>query len=193
MVVTVPNETTAELIVAAAHDLAPSLPIIARAGTESGVQRLAALGARHVIHPELEGGLEIVRHTLLTLDYPMAQIQSYIDAVRRDMYQGILPGDERLRPLDQFISATRGVEIAWHIVSEDSTVVGQSLLEANIRSRIGASIIAIVRGDETMPNPKSNTRFQVGDMVGLIGSVQELEQAAKLLHPSLEFSSPQVS
>ncbi|MBA3870101.1 MAG: cation:proton antiporter [Anaerolineae bacterium] len=44
LVVTVPDETTAELIVAAAHDLAPQLPIIARAGTEGGVQQLSKFG-----------------------------------------------------------------------------------------------------------------------------------------------------
>ncbi|MCC7207936.1 MAG: cation:proton antiporter [Anaerolineae bacterium] len=184
LVVTVPNQTTAELIVAAAHDLAPELPIIARAGAESGVQRLAALGARHVIHPELEGGLEIVRHTLLILDFPTAQIQTYIDAVRSDTYTGILPDADKPRLLDQLVHATRGVEIGWYTVGANSSVVSQSLLEANIRSRIGASIIAIVRGHETMPNPKSNTRFQAGDLIGLIGTAHELEEAARLLDPS---------
>jgi CPA2 family monovalent cation:H+ antiporter-2 len=48
---------------------------IARSGTESGVERLAAHGARFIIHPELVGGLEIVRFTLLTLGYPMEETQ----------------------------------------------------------------------------------------------------------------------
>ena len=49
------------------HDLAPELPIIARATSEQGTKYLAQLGAQDVIHPELEGGLEIIRHILLQL------------------------------------------------------------------------------------------------------------------------------
>lgn len=184
MVVTVADESAAELIIGAAHVMAPNLPIIARAVTESGVQRLAKRGAHHVIHPELEGGLEIVRHTLLSLDYSMGQIQQYVDAVRSDAYAGLSSQGRDLYVLDQLMTAVRGVEIGWMPVSAESTVVGQSLLEANLRARIGTSVIALVRDNHVMPNPKSDTRFQAGDMVGLIGSVSELADAAELLEPT---------
>lgn len=184
LVVTVPQESTAELIVAASRDMAPDLPIIARAGTQSGLQRLAALGANHIIHPEMEGGLEIVRHTLLTLGYPMGQIQQYVDAIRHDAYATAAADTARHRVLDQLMTVVRGVEIAWQPVVAHSPVVGQSLTEANIRAKVGASVIALIRGDHVIPNPKSDTRFLEGDLVGLIGSVQELAAAAQLLNPS---------
>jgi CPA2 family monovalent cation:H+ antiporter-2 len=71
LVVAAADESATELIVGAARDIAPNLPIIARATTEEGLTHLAQLGAQDVIHPELEGGLEIVRHTLLALDFPV--------------------------------------------------------------------------------------------------------------------------
>lgn len=86
LVVTVPDEAAAEIVVAAARDLAPDLPIIVRASTRSGVNRLAQLGAQEVIHPELEGGLEIVRLTLLRLGVPEGEVSKYAEAVRRDHY-----------------------------------------------------------------------------------------------------------
>ena len=184
LVVTVADETTAELVVASAHAMAPELPIIARAGTESGLHRLARMGAHHIIHPELEGGLEIVRHTLLTLAYSVGQIQQYVDAVRMDAYAGAAGNSEDAYVLDQLITTVRGVEIGWFPVSAESPLVGQSLLEANIRARVGASIIALVRDKRTLPNPKSDTRFMEGDMVGLIGAVSELAEAGELLAPS---------
>jgi CPA2 family monovalent cation:H+ antiporter-2 len=183
LVVTVPEEVTAELVVGAAHEMAPDLPIIARAGTDSGVQRLGALGADHIIHPELEGGLEIVRHTLLSLGFPMGQIQQYVDAVRRDAYAATFADDERHRVLDQLLTAVRGVEIAWQPVAADSPVQGQSLAEANLRAKIGASVIALIRDGRVIPNPKSDTKFLEGDLVGLIGNVQELADAAQILNP----------
>jgi CPA2 family monovalent cation:H+ antiporter-2 len=184
LVVTVPDEVTAELVVAAAHDLAPDLPIVARAGTESGVERLAAHGARHVIHPELEGGLEIVRHTLLILGYPMGQIQSYVDDVRRDAYRVTFSDDQPHPVLDELVAAVRGVEIVWHSIMDNSPVIGQSLAEANIRSRTGASVIALVREHQVIPNPKSSVTFLAGDILGFIGSEQEVAAAINLLNPA---------
>jgi monovalent cation:H+ antiporter-2, CPA2 family len=183
LVVTVPNETSTELIVASAHKIAPKLAIIARAGTETGVRRLSDLGARHVIHPELEGGLEVVRHTLLSLSYPMTQIQPYIDAVRRDAYEGALPDEKAYPVLDQLLMAVRGVDISWFDIEAGSKLLGKTLADANIRSLIGASVLAIIRNQELIPNPKSDIIFQEGDLLGLIGSAEELAAAADLLNP----------
>lgn len=184
LVVTVPDEATAELVVATAHGLSPQLPIIARAGTESGVQRLAKHGARHIIHPELEGGLEIVRHTLLTLGYPMIQIQQYVDVVRHDAYGKALSEVENIRVLEQLFTAVRGVEIAWMSVTGVSPILGQSLAEANLRAKVGASVIALIRDHKVIPNPKSHTVFLEGDLVGLIGDIDELTAAEQLLNPT---------
>ncbi|MFA5509088.1 MAG: cation:proton antiporter, partial [Vulcanimicrobiota bacterium] len=69
LVVTVPSQSAAELIVATARQIAPDLHVISRASTTAGIQRLSKNGARDVIHPELEGSLEIMRHTLLNLNH----------------------------------------------------------------------------------------------------------------------------
>lgn len=180
LVVTVPNESTAILTVTAADDLAPRLPIIARAGTETGVQRLAAHGADYIIHPELEGSLEILRHTLLILDYPTEQIQRYVDSIRQDAYANT-PDHEQYRVLDQLVNAVRGVEIVWLPISAGSPVMGQSLAEANLRARFGVSVIALVRDHTVLPNPKSDFRFTEGDLVGFIGEREELEATEEFL------------
>lgn len=86
LVVTVPEEAAAEVIVTAAREQAPDLPIVVRAATESGIKRLAMLGADQVVHPELEGGLQIVRRTLLQLGFPLIRVQEYEDVVRSDSY-----------------------------------------------------------------------------------------------------------
>jgi CPA2 family monovalent cation:H+ antiporter-2 len=183
LVVTIADETRSELVVAAAHQMAPEIPIIARAGTESGVHRLSALGANHIIHPELEGGLEIMRHTLLVLNYPAGQIQQYVDAVREDAYSAISGNGQRPFVINQLMTVTRGLEVAWLPVAETSTFVNKSILEANLRARTGASVVALLRESKVFPNPKSDQRFMAGDMVALIGAAQEIDAAAQLLDP----------
>jgi monovalent cation:H+ antiporter-2, CPA2 family len=190
LVVTVADETTAAVVVASAHAMAPHLPIIARAATESGVHRLAAVGACHIIHPELEGGLEIMRHTLLALGYPPGHIQPYVDAVRGDAYAAIASEGTRPYVLDQLLTATRGVEIAWQPVAAHSALVGKSMQEANLRALVGTSVIALLRDGHVIPNPQADTHFAVGDLVGVIGTVQELAATAALLDPTREQTPP---
>jgi CPA2 family monovalent cation:H+ antiporter-2 len=185
LVVTVPDETAAEIIVASAHEIAPQLPIIARAATTSGVARLVRLGARDVIHPELEGGLEVLRHTLLALSYPLLEVQQYADAVRRDHYDPVALTHEEHWELDRLLRSVRGMEIAWVLVDGASLVAGQTLAEANIRARTEASVIAILRDQQVMANPKSATVLRVGDVVGLIGEAEHVAQARRLLAPEV--------
>jgi CPA2 family monovalent cation:H+ antiporter-2 len=183
LVVTVPDETAAEIIVASAREIAPQLPIIARAATTSGVARLAGLGARDVIHPELEGGLEVLRHTLLALGYPLLEVQQYADAVRRDQYDPAISTHQENWVLDRLLRSVRGMDIAWVLLDSSSPLAGKTLAEANIRARTEASVIAILRDQQVMANPKSGLVLQVGDVLGLIGEVEHMAEARRLLAP----------
>ena len=99
LVVAVPDDTAALSIVAAARRLGPSLHIITRASRLEGVHRLKKAGAVDVVWPELEGGVEIVRRTLLRLECPAHDVQRYSDAVRREGLDAPPLGDTRARVL----------------------------------------------------------------------------------------------
>lgn len=181
LVVTVPDEATAEVVVAAARKIAPMLPIIARAGTQKGVLRLAQLGAQDVIHPELEGGLEIVRHTLLRLGLPPIQVQAYTDIVRRDHYDSEISTPDEFHLLEQLLHAFRGMEIIWHELGASSALITQTVADAGIRDQTGASIIAIKRGDEIIANPKSAFQLHAGDVIGILGDESQAVAAKQFL------------
>ena len=181
LVVTIPNETSAELIVTAARDLNPDLPIVARAATEDGVQMLSNQGANRTIHPELEGGLEMVHHTLLILGFPLQEVHRYAEAVRKDRYNFNITTDEEHRSLHELLVASQDIEIIWLTLFENSTLVGKSLAEANIRAHTGASVVALLRNERLIPNPKSSTVFEAGDRIGFIGDREQVGEVEKLL------------
>lgn len=54
-------------------------------------------------------------------------------------------------------------------------------MEANLRSRTGASVVALIRDKKLIANPKSMTVFEEGDRIGLIGEMEQLEAARGLL------------
>ncbi len=194
IVITLPDESAGALVIAAARRLAPHVPIIARAATQNGVAHLAALGAEDVIHPELEGGLAIVRHTLLRLGLPIRDVQKYADIVRHDHYHVGIDTPEEHRILHRLLDAAQGIEVTWVRLAPEHPLIGHTLVEANIRSRTGASVVALFRDDHLVPNPKSSTVFQADDRVGLIGDPDDVSAAeewfASLLPAPLDRPEP---
>ena len=188
LVVTLPDEAAVEVVVAMARQIAPALPIIARASTQAGVSRLAELGAQDVIHPELEGGLEILRHTLLRLKVPPTEVQKYSDAVRRDHYEPSISTPDEYHVLDQIISAARGMQIVWHQVDETSPAVNKTVAEVHLRDTTGASIIAIIRNQRLIANPKSALEVEPRDIVGIIGDDAQVTAAIALLSEGIALS-----
>jgi CPA2 family monovalent cation:H+ antiporter-2 len=184
LVVAGPDEAASELVVVAARDIAPELPIIARATTLDGIDRLAEFGAQDVIHPELEGGLEIMRHTLLALGFPLQEIIRYMDAVRRDHYDMQVNTAEEHRLLHDLITASGNIEVTWLRLMPGNQLVGQTLAQANLRARTGASVVAIMRNRQLIANPKSLTVFEAEDRVGMIGDHEQIAAAERLLSES---------
>lgn len=175
LISTVPDETNALLIITAARDINKDLTIIARASTEEGIRNLASAGATHIIHPELEGGLEIVHHTLLSLGYPLREAHQFIDAIRSDRYDFAITTTDEHRSLHDLMMVMKGIEITWLHIGETSPLVGQTIAEADIRSRTGASVVALLRGNELIANPKSMTVFESGDRIGVIGEKEQID------------------
>ncbi len=112
VIVTLPDEAAAAIVVATARAEAPHVPIIVRASTKEGVHQLFALGAQHVIYPELEGGLEMVRETLGRLGYLESDVQEYTDAVRRSHYDLSNSTVVEQRALEQMLGEKKQDELS---------------------------------------------------------------------------------
>lgn len=181
LVSTVPDETTTALVVTAARELNPNLTVIARSATREGVKELSRLGANFIVQPELEGGLELVHHTLLRLGFPLREVHEFSEAVRRDHYDININSDDEHRTLHGLLAAFEGIEIVWMTIGEGSPLAGLTLAEANIRSRTGASVVALIRDQQLTANPKSMTVFEAGDRIGVIGETEQIEAARGLV------------
>jgi CPA2 family monovalent cation:H+ antiporter-2 len=191
IVSTIPDETATSMIVTQARDLAPHLSIVARSATQEGVGELARLGANYIVQPELEGGLELLHHTLLELGFPLREVHEYAQAVRRDHYNlEVMSADEH-RTLDEMLLAFEGIEISWVKLTEESRIIGVNLADVDIRAKTGASVVALIREGILYPNPKSLTEFKLGDRLGLIGEEKQIEDARKMIFEELDESEEQ--
>lgn len=134
-----------------------------------------------MIHPGLEGGLQIVRRTLLQLGFPLSKVQEYADAVRGDYYDSSINTEQERRLLHDLLSASENIGMTWLRLGTNSPLVGQSLAEANLRARVGASVVAIMRGWELITNPELGAILRATDLVGLVGNDEQFDAAQKVL------------
>ncbi|WP_323174751.1 TrkA C-terminal domain-containing protein [Natrialba sp. PRR66] len=72
--------------------------------------------------------------------------------------------------------------IEWWTLTNESPILGQTLGEAELRSRTGVTISAIIRGDDVISNPDPNTTFHAGDKLVAIGSSDEQDSLEQLLY-----------
>jgi CPA2 family monovalent cation:H+ antiporter-2 len=184
LIVTLPDDVAVASVVVAARALAPKLHIVARASTWDGAKHIRAAGATEIIRPELEGGVEIVRRTLLELKLPMREVQRYTEIVRREgLDQSERPSADQARVLHDLIGAARDLELGWILIHDDSPLVGKTLAQSNLRATVGVSIVAIGRHENLISNPGPDETLRVGDRVAVIGTPAEVISAEALLEP----------
>jgi TrkA domain protein len=85
---------------------------------------------------------------------------------------------ERLARLSEQVE---GITTEGIPVTADSPFAGRTLADAQIRTRTGASIVAVIRGDQVVPSPGPDFRFQIGDKVVVVGTEEGVHEAAKIL------------
>lgn len=77
-----------------------------------------------------------------------------------------------------------GLLLEWYEIAPGLRLVGESLESARIRDRTGATIIAIQRGNETIPNPPADAVLEEGDTVIVIGTPENCEAFEEVLAES---------
>ena len=183
LVIALAAEGSAEMVAREAREIAPGLRIVARADTQDGVEALVAAGVDDLVRPELEGGIELMRHTLVDLGYRPRQIQNYANDLRESGYAAL--GDdgraERQRAFGHLIASLSELELHWVTVGERCPMAGCTLAGLDLRARTGANAVALRRAGELEVFLDATTVLHAGDAVGLMGTAEQLEAAEALL------------
>ena len=80
-----------------------------------------------------------------------------------------------------YLEIKDGLSIVELIAPE--SVCGHTLVECNLRQRLGLTVIAVQRGEQIIPNPNADFRILSGDILMVLGQVEAAErlELAKLL------------
>jgi TrkA domain protein len=74
-----------------------------------------------------------------------------------------------------------GMAMDQFTITQQSPIAGMTVLDTNLRSSTGASIIALVKAGKTLYNPNPSTVIGPGDVVVLIGDEDQLHKARLII------------
>ena len=159
--------------VAAARRLNSTLHIFARTRYVSEIEPLYAAGATMVVTEEFETSLTIIRRLTSLLGVHPSKIDRTVLEIRQQHYEAFLGSPSPVIEVDggirMFETTARGVSDAM------------SIAELQVRSKSGATIVAVERKATVITNPQPEFVLRKGDRVHLIGSEQEVGAAIALI------------
>ena len=74
-----------------------------------------------------------------------------------------------------------GLAIEWIALTDSAPAIGSTIRDGEYRTQTGASIVAVIRGDESVPAPDPEFDFRVGDTAVAVGTTEGLALLRALL------------
>ena len=189
VVIAISDPAATARVVSQARRSRPDLYIIVRTRYVAEIDHLYRLGANQVIPEEFETSVEIFARVLEEYHVLRNIISLQVDLIRKEHYstrRGLRLQGKQLDELNQFLVGT--TTDIFSIVGA-SPVVGKSLEEVDLRSRCGATVIAVVRAGKSYHNLGADFALAAGDMLVLLGDHKALDDAAQILNPQTNVDS----
>lgn len=177
LVVAISDPVSTRRMVAIARHENPDLYIIVRTRYLIEVEELQALGANEVIPEEFETSIEIFTRVLARYNFPRGIITDMADLVRSGGYTALRMTEVPRGQLFEKCEWLPELELDGFRVPEGSHLEDRSITELQVRKKTGATIIAVRRGQEVVPNPPPEFRFRPRDIVLLTGDREAMDRA----------------
>ncbi|MGD8491270.1 MAG: potassium channel protein [Anaerolineae bacterium] len=157
LVTAVESDASNLYVVLSARTFRRDLQIVARADSEEPIEKLQRAGADHVLSPYSLGG-RLMAQTLLR-----PNVVDFLEAVMYDTTQHYFMED--------------------FVIGPGCPLEGQTIGEAQVRERIGVTILGLKRGEDFVVPTTTSTQLFEGDVLMALGSRQQLNHLAQLVAP----------
>jgi len=164
--------------VKAVRELNPDIFIIVRTRYASEIDGLLGLGAGDVIPEEFETSIEIFTRVLEKYHLPRNIIDAQVKVLRGECYGMLRGACSAIRPVAERITDLLAAGTAeTYFVGKDAWPVGKTLGGLDLRSRTGATVIAVVRGEESFTSPGAEFEVKEQDTLVLVASHRDIDRA----------------
>ena len=93
----------------------------------------------------------------------------------------LLGGSQVITTLGELQQSVEGLAIDWMAIPENWFAAGHTIADTQLRRRTGVSIVAILRGSQTIPSPEPPQGLEAGDTLVLVGTPEGIEAASLVL------------
>lgn len=169
IIITVPSLITVREILAAASHSNPGTDIIVRADDIDQMKELEKLNLSEIVQPEFEASLEMIRQTLLHLNYRIPEIHTLIDNIKREAYTSKNQNYSNSSVLLSMKDTPFLIETGWYEIKPGDKFDGNSLKSLEVRKKSGISVVGLIRNREFIANPEPEIIFTAGDLIATIG------------------------
>ena len=183
LVLAMSDAQAAKRTVQQARLLNEKIYIVVRTRYTAQITELLKAGADEVIPEEFETSIEIFSRVLLRYGVDRHIIENQIERVRRQGYEMLRSPSIQRVEMSNLNAALQSATTENIKLCRDSPVVGKNLGELDLRNATGATLIAVVRGDDTKIGPGANYKLEESDVLILFGKPESIERAIKLLQP----------
>jgi CPA2 family monovalent cation:H+ antiporter-2 len=180
-VIAISDPSATRRMVRVARDLNPTLHIIARTRYVVEIPELTHLGANVVIPEEFETSIEIFARVLAHYNVARDEIDRLVNEIRASHYQALRPGARPRLTLTGALGAMPQMHVERIVLGTNAPAVGQTLADTGLRSRTGALVLAVRRGNSDLATPEADFRLAAGDVLVVVGQPQQLRGAYALL------------
>jgi len=164
-----------------ARALNPKVYIIARTRYVVEIPELTRLGANVVIPEEFETSIEIFSRVLARYNVPRDEIERLVSEIRASHYQALRPGTRPRLTLSGALGAMPQMHVERIVLGEKAPAVGQTIAETGLRSKTGALILAVRRGESDLSTPSPDFELDADDVLVVVGQPQQIKAAYRLL------------
>lgn len=176
-------------VVDAVQRAAPEIPIFTRTRYNAECASLVSAGASSVVAEEVEGGLELLSRLLRHLEIPRNLIEAEVHEGRTATQEGVRPITVPRRFLNEH-EGLADLKIESVAITAACDALGRTAAEIGLRETTRALIVAIRRDGILLDHPDPHDPFREGDIVYLVGSLEAVLGAVKMLGPRVLSSTP---
>ena len=161
-----------------AREMERGVFIIVRTLHVAEIEELYGLGADDVIPEEFETSVEIFIRVLQRFHIPRNIIDAQVKVIRNECY-GLLRGTcEAFRPAAERVADLLSAGTAdSYFIGRGAWPAGLTLGTVDLRNRTGATVIAVVRGEESFTSPGAEFAIETGDTLVLVASHRDMNRA----------------
>jgi CPA2 family monovalent cation:H+ antiporter-2 len=180
-VVAISDPQATAKVVSTIRGICNTVHILVRGDYEADTESYLRLGASEVVSTEFETSVELFTRVLHQYLVPEENIGEYVKQMRADNY-------EALRPFfnaNQIMGLPKWQDLkvmSMRVEKRVEGIVDIPLSQAQLRNRLGVSVMAIYRQGELFKVIDPDAHLELNDLIYVFGTPESIAKFGKLIH-----------